>query len=233
MHNRNGCARADASGKSAADTIPRMTPCIDTASRALEGRGRPLSTAERAFFEPRFGHDFGQVRLHTDEQAAELARALSALAYTVGRDVVFRAGQYAPATTAGRRLLAHELTHVVQQDRGHQHATIQRAPTYKTCEETKTKLIDDAIAKAKPLAGAAKQIFEDAFPVSSQREVIRETFGEDVDKTIVAAVYGKMEATLDGKTYECKTFCPKTTDDRETCAEGRYTGKPHSSLPPV
>ncbi len=65
--------------------------------------------------EPRFGHDFSQVRIHTDERAAETARAVNALAYTVGRDVVFGAGQYAPQTDEGRRLLAHELTHVVQQ----------------------------------------------------------------------------------------------------------------------
>jgi hypothetical protein len=65
--------------------------------------------------EPRFGHDFSGVRVHTDAQAAESARAVNALAYTVGRDVVFGAGQFAPQSPAGRRLMAHELTHVVQQ----------------------------------------------------------------------------------------------------------------------
>jgi Domain of unknown function (DUF4157) len=65
--------------------------------------------------EPRFGHDFSKVRVHTDAEAAESAQAVNALAYTVGRDVVFGAGQYAPQTSEGRRLLAHELTHVVQQ----------------------------------------------------------------------------------------------------------------------
>jgi len=65
--------------------------------------------------EPRFGHDFSQVRVHTNAKVAESARAVNALAYTVGRDVVFGVGQYAPTTSAGQRLLAHELTHVVQQ----------------------------------------------------------------------------------------------------------------------
>jgi hypothetical protein len=78
--------------------------------------GYPLGPATRAFFEPRFGYDFGQVRLHTDGQASESARVLTALAYTVGRDVVFAQGQYDPNTAAGKRLLAHELTHVVQQN---------------------------------------------------------------------------------------------------------------------
>jgi len=65
--------------------------------------------------EPRFGHDFSNVRVHTDSKAAESAGAVDALAYTVGRDVVFGAGQYMPGTREGQRLLAHELTHVVQQ----------------------------------------------------------------------------------------------------------------------
>ena len=66
-------------------------------------------------FEPRFGYDFSQVRIHTDARAAESARAVNARAYTVGREVVFGAGQYSPGTAAGQRLLAHELTHIVQQ----------------------------------------------------------------------------------------------------------------------
>lgn len=77
--------------------------------------GQPLDTGTRAYMEPRFGHDFSQVRVHTDAKAAESARTVNALAYTVGRDVVFGAGQYAPRSSIGQRLLAHELTHVVQQ----------------------------------------------------------------------------------------------------------------------
>jgi hypothetical protein len=69
----------------------------------------------RSFMEPRFGHDFSGVRIHTDPRAAESARSVSALAYTVGRDIVFDSGRYAPDSPAGKRLLAHELTHVVQQ----------------------------------------------------------------------------------------------------------------------
>ncbi|MGB9632210.1 MAG: DUF4157 domain-containing protein [Chloroflexaceae bacterium] len=81
----------------------------------LRSPGQPLDAETRAFMEPRFGHDFSRVRVHTDARAAESARAVNALAYTVGRDVVFGAGQYAPGASAGRRLLAHELAHVVQQ----------------------------------------------------------------------------------------------------------------------
>lgn len=77
--------------------------------------GRHLPGSVRGLFEPRFGYDFSQVRVHTDAGAAASARSVGALAYTVGRDVVFGAGQYAPETSGGQRLLAHELTHVVQQ----------------------------------------------------------------------------------------------------------------------
>jgi hypothetical protein len=82
---------------------------------ALDASGKPLDAATRTTLEPRFGHDFSQVRVHTDDQAAESAQALEAQAYTTGQDIVFGAGRYAPETPEGRQLLAHELTHVVQQ----------------------------------------------------------------------------------------------------------------------
>ncbi|MFO0699078.1 MAG: DUF4157 domain-containing protein [Nitrospira sp.] len=81
----------------------------------LRSPGQPLDSATRASFEPRFGHDFSHVRVHTDAKAAESANAVNALAYTVGRDVVFGRGQYSSGTSQGRALLAHELTHVLQQ----------------------------------------------------------------------------------------------------------------------
>jgi hypothetical protein len=84
-------------------------------NEVLRSPGQPLDPSTRAFMEPRFGHDFSQVRIHTDERAAESAQAVNALAYTAGRHIVFGNGNYSPVTVAGKRLLAHELTHVVQQ----------------------------------------------------------------------------------------------------------------------
>jgi Domain of unknown function (DUF4157) len=81
----------------------------------VPGPGRALDPALRAVFEPRFGFSFDRVRVHTDSPSAAAARSLDALAYTVGPDVVFARGQYAPETPAGKRLLAHELAHVIQQ----------------------------------------------------------------------------------------------------------------------
>lgn len=92
---------------------PEVAPPVvhDVLARA----GRPLDTPTRTAMESQFGHDFGAVRVHTDERAAESARSVNALAYTVGRDVVFDRGRFAPETAAGRQLVAHELAHVVQQ----------------------------------------------------------------------------------------------------------------------
>jgi hypothetical protein len=81
----------------------------------LSTPGASLDSATRGFFERGLGRDFGDVRIHTGASAAASARAVNAIAYTVGRDIVFDEGRYAPQTNAGRHLLAHELTHVVQQ----------------------------------------------------------------------------------------------------------------------
>jgi len=81
----------------------------------LSGAGQPLDNASRTFMEPRFGYDFGQVRVHANSAAARSARELSALAFTVGNHIAFAAGQYRPGSAKTNRLLAHELAHVVQQ----------------------------------------------------------------------------------------------------------------------
>ncbi|MDE2154830.1 MAG: DUF4157 domain-containing protein [Xanthomonadaceae bacterium] len=103
-----------------------------TSVQAQLGRaGQPLDTATRAFMEPRFGFDFSAVRVHDTAPAAASAGDVGAAAYTVGRNIVFGAGRYAPSTHAGKEILAHELTHVIQQGgaapmlqrRGHTDAT--------------------------------------------------------------------------------------------------------------
>ena len=109
-----------------------VTPATESGIRSLAGGGQPLTPSERSFFEPRFGRDFSSVRIHSDVQAAEAARSVKALAYTMGSAIVFGAGQYQPETVSGRRLLAHELAHVIQQggdtskSQGVRPASIQR-----------------------------------------------------------------------------------------------------------
>ena len=98
--------------------IPRATPDLQSRLQSLKGGGQQLPKSVRSFFESRFGYDFSGVRVHTDSRAAETAKAVSATAFTTGKDVVFGAGEYAPEASTGKRLLAHELTHVVQQADG-------------------------------------------------------------------------------------------------------------------
>ncbi len=102
--------------KQASGALPmHRTAAPGIVHEVLRSPGRPLDQATRGFFEPRFGNDFGNVRVHTDSRAAQSASAVNALAYTMGNNLVFGAGQYAPDSAHGRRLLAHELTHVQQQ----------------------------------------------------------------------------------------------------------------------
>src|ERR1700674_1012909 len=100
-------------------------PIVD---EVLSSAGQPLDETTRAFFEPRLGHEFGRVRVHTDARAAESARAVNAMAYTAGEHIVFAEGQYAPHATGGRALLAHEMVHVMQQRAGLQ----RKAPDRQT-----------------------------------------------------------------------------------------------------
>lgn len=104
-------------------------PAPHASIKAIRGAlrtGRPLEAGSRAFFEPRFGRDFSRVRVHDDDAAAGTARGISARAFTTGSDIAFAKGQYAPDTAAGTKLLAHELTHVVQQEA--RSTAVQRDP---------------------------------------------------------------------------------------------------------
>jgi hypothetical protein len=102
--------------RSSSSPAPRSRAALrrSAVQNVLSSPGQPLDAGTRAFFEPRFGHDFSDVRLHTDAPAASSARAVNALAYTVGRDVVL-SERCSPSTSDGMRTLAHELTHVIQQ----------------------------------------------------------------------------------------------------------------------
>ena len=98
--------------QTAASTVPPIV------HEVLRSPSQPLDAATRAAMEPRFGHDFSRIRVHTDAHAADSARAVNALAYTVGHDVVFGRGQYRPGSDDGQQLIAHELTHTLQQKAG-------------------------------------------------------------------------------------------------------------------
>jgi hypothetical protein len=135
----------------------------------LHSSGQPLDRSTREFMERRFGHDFSRVRIHADARAAQSAQSLNALAYTVGSHLAFAPGQYSPATTKGRRLLAHELSHVLQQlrDGG---PRIQRQETASSTAETD--------AKATATAAAATTVSADSVTI---------TWGANADQSVVKA----------------------------------------------
>lgn len=117
--------------KQNSDAATQGSHALDNYVGSLGASGQSLPENSRQFFEPRFGQDFSNVRIHTDSVAAKSAQSINALAYTTGNNIVFNNGQYSPESDSGKRLMAHELTHVVQQG-GTVQKKIQRA-----CDETK------------------------------------------------------------------------------------------------
>jgi len=113
--------------KSKPGETPAVTPNLESRISSMKSGGQPLDPTARAFFEPRFGHDFSQVRVHTDNVAADTAKSIHARAFTLGNHVVMGSGEYQPNSQTGQRLLGHELTHVVQQSNGIA-TRIQRQP---------------------------------------------------------------------------------------------------------
>jgi len=127
----------------------------------LRSPGHALDASARSFMEPRFGQDFSKVRVHTDEKAAESAQAVNAKAYTAGNNVVFGAGEYAPGTSEGQKLLGHELTHVVQQGPTSPSTMVQRdtKPQEEKKDEAEHSVVDPReFATAKSLQGIREEI---------------------------------------------------------------------------
>jgi hypothetical protein len=124
---------------------PAVQSAAPAAAAAVDAGGAPLSRADRAYFEPRFGRDLSHVRLHTDAAAGHAARDIGARAYTLRNHIAFAPGQFSPGTTEGRRLIAHELTHTFQQGIG----TIRRLCT------------PNATCSAGPVQGSAEAFNEE------------------------------------------------------------------------
>lgn len=129
-----------------AHPLPHLQPGLgnQAVQRLLRSSGEPLDPVTRAFMEPRFGRDFSGVRVHRGPEAERSAEALSARAFTTGHDIAFGAARFQPATSDGRRLIAHELAHVVQQsgNRGPGPNLVQRSP-----DEPKDKAEADELVK--------------------------------------------------------------------------------------
>ena len=128
------------------DALP-VSSSTESAIHAMKGSGRPLDQRTRSFMEPRFGVDFGEVRIHTDATASRTAQSLNARAFTIGHDIAFNHGEYNPASATGKQLLAHELTHTIQQSTRPCGAVLQRAPANKPPRLKPLEAIAQRIAK--------------------------------------------------------------------------------------
>jgi hypothetical protein len=171
--------------KEVAGHTPQATPDVQSQVSVMQSGGQPLPGSVRGFFEPRFGYDFSQVRVHTDARAADSARAINALAYTVGRDIVFGAGQYAPETASGQQLLAHELTHVIQ--KAHTGPALQRQ------ERSRVRFPTLEIAA---LRGQAAFATGSSPLTSSEISDARLVFGSSIDLSRVRIVYSPVISAL-------------------------------------
>jgi hypothetical protein len=192
--------RASAGGSSSITKTMGITGAMGVpgaVGQALQSMPHPLDPATRAFFEPRFGHDFGNVRIRTGSEAAASARSMHANAYTFGSDIVFREGAYAPGTDQGRRLLAHELAHVVQQGRaGASAPAVQRQAETESqgqsqggpqvavnsnCGEADARAIAAALVRAEGMVNGALDWFRNPGPENDPvvNALLRVRFGSD------------------------------------------------------
>jgi hypothetical protein len=144
--------RAEIAGAQPAAPAIAAQATPDLVHEVLRGPGKPLDAGARAFFEPRFGHDFGRVRVHDGEREAASATALQARAFAVGERIVFGRGEYAPSSHAGRQLLAHELAHVVQQGAAGRQGAADRQGAAGSARRVQRRMVVDPAATV-PLPG--------------------------------------------------------------------------------
>ena len=178
----------------------------------LNSSGQPLDAGTRVFMEPRFGHDFSQVRVHADARAAESVRAVNALAYTVGRDVVFGEGEYAPGTSEGRRLLAHELTHVAQQRSGVSQNDVVGEPEDVWEQEADWVAGQVIESESNPLV----QVFSQGVSTSEISDM------QEARQMVHQAPEGVMRLKPDNKRYEVPQWAQLPPDAQKDLASREY-----------
>ncbi len=173
---------------------PTVTSSVAANIHAMNGGGSPLPATTRAFFEPRFGADFSQVRVHTDSRAAATANSIQARAFTVGSNIAFGAGRYAPESPPGRQLLAHELTHVLQQNSNQ----VQRDSNLKITK----KLSDMSRAEVRQ---ALQEFFEKTMKAQGGKSV---RMTEDLKNTIRRILLNDMSGVVKLDTYLGRSNLP-------------------------
>lgn len=203
------------------------TPAV--VHETIAAPGQTLDARTREFFETRFGHDFGKVRIHADAKAAQSASYLNAHAYTVGNDVVFGVGGYQPATSAGRRLLAHELTHVVQQESASRAAgALQRSPVFPDASCDNERVKDKISAAVEQSLGLVQQAIDALSEPEGVARPLKRFFSIEPDDRVALFLIkenmGKLERKLAGAV---DSYCQTPADYRSEKHEAPPRGYAH------
>ncbi len=183
--------------KTHSSQVTEVTSNIESRIQSLKGGGQPLSEPTRTFFEPRFGYDFGGVKIHTGSKATEAAEYINAKAFTKGRDIVFGEGQYSPYTSTGKHLIAHELAHIQQNNNSDTTPLIHRYPWgalnewakykgKKLAEESAAKTADIGLEAAKK---KVKELRSDTAKGKDPNKTEREEIEKDTGVTLDANPY--------------------------------------------
>jgi len=190
--------------------VEERSPVLDVVS---SGGGQPLDTETRADMEGRLGHDFGDVRVHTDSRASDSAKAVNAHAYTVGSNVVFQRDAYDPGSDAGKHMLAHELTHVVQQRQGPVDGTSTGSGI--AVSDPSDRFERDAVANADRAMSAPAPVTAPAASAAPAAPATQPSAQRAADAPVQRAEAGGEEAEED---QTAQTFVQREGED-ETPAE--------------
>jgi outer membrane protein OmpA-like peptidoglycan-associated protein len=180
-HGRDG--HGTLQGQDGLATVPPIVHDV------LRSPGEALDAATRAALEPRFGHDFSRIKVHADAKAADSARQVNALAYTVGEDVVFARGQYQPGSSQGQRLIAHELTHTIQQAGG---TSLRGAGPSESRLEGEAQAVSRAALEGREVSVAARA------PLGLSRQPAPGAAPDVISGATPAAVVATDPDTIDG-----------------------------------
>lgn len=199
--------------ESHADSAPEAPAQWQERTEALRGSGQPLPPSVREFFEPRFGYDFGQVRIHTGPEANARAREVNAQAFTMGKDIVFGAGKFAPQEPAGQHLLAHELTHVVQQAGNSRQVQRKESPDatstaleIETLDEMKRELIRQTGNRLVKASSTFSDAAQDVKKELETKQVEPTLLGWLIETAVGALAPGYINMLLGGFKNEVKSL---------------------------
>ena len=193
--------------KQSSSNAQTATPALESQLSRSKGGGSQLSDDVRSFMEPRFGADFSQVRVHTDSESVQMNRELNAQAFAHGRDIYFGAGKYNPGSGDGKRLLAHELTHVVQQTGG-----VQRQPVLSIAQDNQAK---QHITSSQLVLKKSSELIQCESLWERGKKVVKETAGQAVDwakeqaKKLVEGVKRQADEFIQGMKREANTLIEK------------------------